>query len=67
MSEYKAYWLRDFSLINRRAPENNYPLKKANKQVIVFTANIGIIVIKKSKEKRVVTNTCRYSSKLLSL
>ena len=64
MSEYKAYWLRDFPLIIywSHTPRINYGnLFKASKRVLVILQSIGIMVIK-SKETRVITYTCRYSS-----
>ena len=59
MSDYEAHWLTDFPPIR-----NNYgDLKQPNKykEKLVILQLIGIIVIK-SKETRVITYTCRYSS-----
>ena len=62
MSEYEVYWLTDFRacqeiimVISQKKLTNKY------KEKLVILRLIGIIVIK-SKETRVITYTCRYSS-----
>ena len=69
MSEYEVHWLMDFPLIIYWAPRNNYgdfsKKKQTNKykKKLIILQSIGIILTK-SKETRMITYTCRYSSGL---
>jgi len=56
-NEYEGYWLTDFCCMPR-----HYYIQKSKQTSIVITQSMGIIVIKKSKETRAVTYTCRYSN-----
>ena len=78
MSEYEVDWLTDFLLTNSwvyakkdlsfevvyTSYKKNHATNKKTKKKSVIFQSIGIIVLK-DKETRVVSYTCRYSSKHL--